>query len=302
MNNPWSGTITISIDTVTFLIKQQFPEIHIHHISFLGEGWDNQVYRVNDIYIFRFPRRAEGVKLMADEIRVMPLLAPLIQLPIAHPRFIGYPTEAFPYPFAGYDYLEGDALADLDFSILPETNVLSELAHFLRALHALKLSDIPTHIEEDIGRMDYEPRVPAIRDGLAQIERTGHAVKTAEMMKLVDACAASFPAENTCIVHGDLHPRHVLIKNNKISGIIDWGDASIGCKAIDLSILYSLFPRKYHDAFWEIYGDVPFAIKQQALFRAIYSNVLLAIYALDVDHEKLLHSALQGLEHCLGQN
>lgn len=300
MSNPWFGTIDISIDTITLLIQQQFPSIKINNISFLGEGWDNQVYRVNDIYVFRFPRRAEGVELMGDEIRVMPILAQFVHLPIAHPRFIGYPSNEFPFPFAGYDYLEGDALADLDFSFLPQTDVLSELAHFLKELHALKISDIPVHIEEDIGRMDYEPRVPAIHDGLMKIEQAGHFVKTSEIMKLVSDCASAFPAENTCIVHGDLHPRHILIKNNKISGIIDWGDSSIGCKAIDLSILYTLYPRKYHDAFWEIYGDVPSSIKQQALFRAIYSNVILAIYALDVDHLKLLHSSLQGLEHCLG--
>jgi aminoglycoside phosphotransferase (APT) family kinase protein len=297
---PWSATIDISENDVAKLIQMQFPSLTVENVSYLGEGWDNKVFLVNGNYVFRFPRREEGVTLMAHEIRVMPLLAPHIHLPIAHPRFIGYPTDQFPHPFAGYDYLQGDALAELDFSILPETEVLTQLAHFLRELHAINLHDIPTDITEDIGRMDYEPRVPAIIDGLAQIERAGHVVNTAGLMALVKECASSFPAQNTCIVHGDLHPRHILIKDKKISGIIDWGDMSLGCKAMDLSIIYTLYPRQYHDAFWAIYGEVSHAVKQQALFRAIYSNVMLGLYALDMNYPLLLRSVLQGLGNCLG--
>lgn len=298
-DTPWSSTIDITLETVTRLIESQFLDIKIKEIYFLGEGWDNKVFRVNGIYVFRFPRREEGVVLMAHEIRVMPLLAKHIHLPIAHPRFIGYPTDDFPHPFAGYDYLEGEALADLDFSILLETDVLPQLAHFLKALHALKVTDISTEITEDIGRMDYEPRVPAIKDGLAQLEKAGHSIDSEKLMALVENCGRFFPAQNTCLVHGDLHPRHILIQGNKLSGIIDWGDMSFGCKAMDLSILYTLYPRQYHESFWAIYGEVPEAVKQQALFRSIYSNVLLGIYALDTQYPGLLRSSLQGLENCL---
>lgn len=293
----WEGTISITAETAAHLIQTQFPSINVEDLRYLGEGWDNTVFLLNGQYVFRFPRRDEGVTLMHHEIRVMPLLAPHIHLPVAYPRFIGYPSDRFPYPFAGYDYLEGDALADVDFAILPQTDVLPQLAHFLRKLHALNLNDIPTDIVEDIGRMDYEPRVPLIVDALAQIERSGHVVNTKDILASVAKCASSFPAQNTCIVHGDLHPRHILIKDNKISGIIDWGDASFGCKAMDLSILYSLYSPRYHEEFWAIYGDVPHAVKQQALFRSIYSNALLALYAIDKNHPLLLRSALQGLSN-----
>lgn len=295
---PWSATIDVSTELATQLIQSQFPSIQLKEIRYLGEGWDNKVFSVNGIYVFRFPRRELGVTLMTHEIRVMPLLEKYIHLPIAHPRFIGHPTDDFPHPFAGYDYLEGEALADLDFAILPETDVLQQLAYFLKDLHAIIPSEIPTEISEDISRMDYEPRVPAITDGITQLEKAGHVVDKERIMDLVKACASVFPAENTCIVHGDLHPRHILIRDNKLAGIIDWGDMSFGCKAMDLSILYTLYPREYHAAFWAIYGEVPEEVKWQALFRAIYSNVLLAMYALDTNYPALLRSSLQGLGNC----
>lgn len=298
MTKPWAATIAINISLATVLIQEQFPDLVISHIEPLGEGWDNIVFKVNHAYVFRFPRREEGVTLIAHEIRVMPYLSDKFLIPISYPRFIGHPTDQYPYPFAGYDYLVGDAISDMDFSVLPKTQVLSQLAHFLRTIHGLALNDIPEMITEDVGRMDYEPRAPVIAEGLETLEQAGDRFDKAKLLLLVEHCKAAFPAKNDCIVHGDLYSRHILVKDHKISGIIDWGDMSLGCRAIDLSVIYSLYPPQYHASFWAIYGDVDEKIKAQALFRAIYSNVLMALYGRDVGNMTLHRAAIQGLAHC----
>jgi aminoglycoside phosphotransferase (APT) family kinase protein len=147
--------------------------------------------------------------------------------------------------------------------------------------------------------MDYQPRVVVIEEGLEKLIQAGYAVEAMQLMTIIKNCESAFPGYNSCIIHGDFHQRHILVKDHHISGIIDWGDVSFGCPAMDLSILFTLFPRRYHHAFWKIYGEVSWEIQQQALFRSIYSNVLLALYALNTHYPKLLHSALQGLKNCL---
>jgi aminoglycoside phosphotransferase (APT) family kinase protein len=42
-------------------------------------------------------------------------------------------------------------------------------------------------------------------------------------------------------IHGDLHPRNVLVREGKITGIIDWGDISSGDRATDLAAVWMLF-------------------------------------------------------------
>jgi aminoglycoside phosphotransferase (APT) family kinase protein len=42
-------------------------------------------------------------------------------------------------------------------------------------------------------------------------------------------------------LHGDLHPRNVLVKNGAIAGIIDWGDMTSGDIATDLAAIWMLF-------------------------------------------------------------
>ena len=42
-------------------------------------------------------------------------------------------------------------------------------------------------------------------------------------------------------LHGDLHPRNVLVQDGALAGIIDWGDVTAGDVATDLACTWMLF-------------------------------------------------------------
>ena len=42
-------------------------------------------------------------------------------------------------------------------------------------------------------------------------------------------------------LHGDLHPRNVLVQDGALAGIIDWGDVTAGDVATDLACAWMLF-------------------------------------------------------------
>jgi aminoglycoside phosphotransferase (APT) family kinase protein len=44
-------------------------------------------------------------------------------------------------------------------------------------------------------------------------------------------------------IHGDLHPRNVLVQGGRLSGVIDWGDIARGDAATDLAALWMVLPQ-----------------------------------------------------------
>jgi len=42
-------------------------------------------------------------------------------------------------------------------------------------------------------------------------------------------------------LHGDLHPRNVLVQDGALAGLIDWGDVTAGDVATDLACAWMLF-------------------------------------------------------------
>jgi len=56
-------------------------------------------------------------------------------------------------------------------------------------------------------------------------------------------------------IHGDLHPRNVLVSQGRLSAVLDWGDLTAGDAAADLAALWWLFDVHDHAGFWSAYGQ-----------------------------------------------
>src|SRR5262249_40301054 len=70
------------------------------------------------------------------------------------------------------------------------------------------------------------------------------------------ALQASFKVTPTWL-HGDLHPRNVLVQDGVITGIIDWGDITSGDCATDLASIWMLFGEtRGRDEALAAYGSV----------------------------------------------
>src|SRR5437016_2620930 len=102
MRHQWAAEFEVSPQLGARLIEDQFPELRPVRADLLGVGWDNLALRVNEKYVFRFPRRELGARCLEAEVRVMPGIAPLLPLAVPDHRFLGVPTPEFQWPFAGY--------------------------------------------------------------------------------------------------------------------------------------------------------------------------------------------------------
>jgi aminoglycoside phosphotransferase (APT) family kinase protein len=124
------------------------------------------------------------------------------------------------------------------------------MGQFLRALH-----DMPPTIYVESGIPD---RVAARAELLATLERLLHRVLplTPEELHqpgsaLLRRVALKTP---TTLIHGDLGPHHVVIRDDRVVGVIDWSDARVGDPAIDLSWALFETPEPFAAAVATAYG------------------------------------------------
>jgi aminoglycoside phosphotransferase (APT) family kinase protein len=257
----------------------------------LGVGWDNTVWLVDGRWAFRFPRRELALPGVEREIDVLGELAPLLPLPIPAPRFVGEPCEDFPWPFFGAELIPGQELADAAPTGEERSALGRPLGAFLRALHDAPLLDLP---EDPMRRADMTTRVPRTLALLREVEPLW-SVPASLRSDVQDALRLP-PVRASCIVHGDLHARHVLLHRGAISGVIDWGDVCLGDPSLDLALSWSALTPDGRADFFAAYGG---RVSEETLLRArvlsVFLCAALAIYAANEGLDRLVREALGGL-------
>ncbi|MFD2445105.1 phosphotransferase [Bacillus sp. CGMCC 1.16607] len=297
MSQAWSPEIVVTMDEARHLIEAQFPELAPVNIQELGKGFDNTVFKVNDDYVFRFPRKEIAVRLLNTENQLLPNLVNGLNIRIPEPIFFGKETDSYNWPFTGYHLVKGTSPGQLSADIRNKS--AAPLAHFLRKLH-----QFPIEMAEKLGvpydwleRTNIGKRMNPLIDN----------IKKAIQLQLIDEAETAFHwldsikdvhlDEQQTLVHGDCHIRNILVDEiGVISGIIDWGDTHLGHPAIDLSIAYSFLTLQGREQFFGIYGNVSETTKTCARFFALYVSVVLLLYGHDLQDAKLVASAKESIK------
>lgn len=205
-------------------------------------------------WIVRLPRRPDVLPRAEIERAVLRLVGP--KLPVAVPEWRYFTPEVIAYP-----RMEGDPAATIDLNAggylfrfdaaHPPRSFVDSLGRALAALHA-----IPPDEAGDIGlrvRTPYQ-----MRSELAeQMERAG------ELLTIPDglwrrwqrwlAEDSYWPASST-LVHGDLHPAHILIDDeHRVIGLLDWTEAHVADPAMDFTLQFAAMGEVALDALLDGY-------------------------------------------------
>jgi len=316
MPRPWDPDITVTPALAASLVEQQFPALAPVRVERIGAGWDNAAYLVTphgaapgEAYVFRFPQRRFAAPLMENEMRILPVLAPFLPLPVPIPRFHGAPTDHYPYRFAGARHIPGRTACSVTWTADQRAANAATLGRFLAALHAVS-PGVTAPLGDEIGRADLVKRAPLVRGWLDEIRGplTTETRRTrrfdgddfAELATKVDSLSTTAPAATLCWVHGDLYARHLLVDDaNGTRGIIDWGDAHVGDPALDISIAITFLPAEARPAFAAAYGAIDDATWDRAGFRAIHHGAALSRYGLETGDEAILEVGEYALRSAL---
>jgi aminoglycoside phosphotransferase (APT) family kinase protein len=304
----WAPERVVTADDAAELVGEQFGELRGAAVEPLATGWDNTVYLVGGTWVFRFPRRAIALPGVEREIAVLPALAPRLPLPIPVPELVGRPSRRFPWPFWGGRLVPGAELAEAELSEAERLNAARDIGAFLGALHDPRLvAAVDTAADTDLPRDpmrrgDPGVRAPRARQGLAQLGEQGLRAADHGLDRfLADAARLAAPAGADVVSHGDLHVRHVLVGGDgSAAGIIDWGDLCLADPVVDLSLAYGGFAGPARAAFLSAYGR-PVDAEREVAARVLAVNlsVVLAAYAADLGHARLLTESLAGIDRAL---
>ena len=183
----------------------------------IEDGYDFEVAIGDDEWVVRLPRRAAVEEALRLEIVLLPALAPA--LPVDVPFFEHVSRDPL---FVGYRLIRGEPLVDED---------ADGVRAFLEALHALEPSGLP------VGRRDW---VEAYRDQCTQFERLVLPLLDEDQRaraRRLFADAETLVDFEPALLHGDLGPEHLLVREGRLAGVIDWGDARVGDPALDYAWL-----------------------------------------------------------------
>ena len=235
----------IDIALVHKLISEQFPDWAVLPLKPVpSAGTDNALYRLGDSMVVRLPRIDWAVENIDKEFKWISEIAPFLQVSIPAPIRKGLPTKYYPWPWAIYSWLEG---SNPHLDCVPES-FIDDLVVFIQTLHKIDL-----------------PKGPLSNRGVPLQERdieTRNAIKQLEGM--IDTKAVTSIWEDVLKVpkwskapvwtHGDLSPGNLLMKNNRLSGVIDFGNLGIGDPACDLIVAWNLLPVHMREAFCKRLG------------------------------------------------
>jgi aminoglycoside phosphotransferase (APT) family kinase protein len=300
----WEPEVVVDAALVRALLAEQFPDLDASSARPIGEGWDNAVWVVEETWAFRFPRRQIAIPGVGREIAVLPRRAPHHSVPIPEPRFVGVPSDRFPWPFFGGPVLAGREVADAELTDEDRDRLGSELAHVLRVLHSaatLEAIDPERALPIDFNRRaDATVRVARARENVAYLREAGIWSSPASLERVLDAAELLPPSRaELTLTHGDLHQRHVLVAERRLAALIDFGDLCLANPCIDLMLSWSLLSPRGRERFFAEYGAVSDDQLLRSRVLAIGLDSMLARYAQDVGNARLQAEALAGLERTL---
>jgi aminoglycoside phosphotransferase (APT) family kinase protein len=241
-----AAEVDVTADLVRRLLAGQHPDLAHLPVEFLANGWDNVMFRVGADLVARLPRRALGAQILVHEQRWLPLLAPRLPLPIPYPERTGHPAHGYPWPWSIVPYLPGEPAATADRLDLPLA--ADAIAGFLGALHVPAPPDAPSNPFRGVPLAERAENFAKNLDTLA-----GQVDRAAVLGLWEDALAAPVFAGPPVWLHGDLHPANILVRDGRVTGIIDFGDITAGDPAADLSVAWMLLPASLRGAFRDAY-------------------------------------------------
>lgn len=238
-NSP-PAEVRIDLQLVKQLVTDQHPDLAGLPVRFASEGWDNAQFQLGADLVVRLPRRQAAVALILNEQKWLAHLAPGLPLPIPVPIRHGSPSATFGWPWSICPWVKGqDALHT---PLLRFETAASQMTSFLRALHTTTApADAPINPFRGIALGE---RNEVTRKALVAAEGAG-LLATDQVHRLRQlwgrAVAAPVHPGPPVWLHGDLHPGNVIVRDQRIVSIVDWGDITSGDPACDLAVFWRMF-------------------------------------------------------------
>jgi aminoglycoside phosphotransferase (APT) family kinase protein len=230
---------------VRSLLLEQLPQLAgLPVVRVHPGGNDHRTFRLGEDLLVRLPSAPGYVPQVRKEQTWLPRLAPYLPLPVPEVRAVGVPSELFPAPWSVYAWLDGEPVSSTTVDDQPR--LAADVAGFLSALRDAPSDGGPgpgphsawrgaplEHLDEEVRAILHRVRGRE-RDLAATIWR--------------DALAAPFVGTPVWF-HGDVAAANLLVRDGRLSAVIDLGCAGVGDPACDTVLLWTHLHGAARDVF-----------------------------------------------------
>ncbi len=267
-----SGTpvseIEINEALIYRLLKNQHPDLAHLPIRSVDAGWDNAIFRLGDHWAIRLPRRQAAAILIENEQTWLPQLSAQLPIPVPTPYRIGKPGKGYPWHWTVVPWLAGTTADQAEL----HADQAQHFVAFLQALHMPAPLNAPINTLRGI---PLEQRAASMEERIQRLETRTNLI-TPPIRNIWDLSLKTPVDVEAKWLHGDLHPRNILVEHGVITGIIDWGDITSGDIATDLASIWMLFSaQKTRQQAIQAYTQISAATLLRAKGWAILFGVLL---------------------------
>ena len=245
----------------------------------MDEGWDFQVFEVDPVWLFRFPKREASVAKLNMERKLLSGLGEWVSLPVPNYEYFCESPEKAIRPFGGYRKLPGIG-GDISKTV-DQHQVARQLGIFLARLHTY-----PVEKAREAGVPEAGDLVTHWRDkSREQLSRlNGLNVNLDLLRRYLENDAPVSCQGSLSLVHNDLWAEHILVDTctGGVSGVIDWADAFIGDPAIDFACLYAWYGESWLENVLDHYTG---KLDAGVISRSRYLATCLAIHNITLGRE-----------------
>ncbi len=229
------------------LIRSQFPRFRDEVILPISSaGTVNAIFRIGTGHAARFPLRmsdpAKHALLLAREWRASVAFGAASPFPSPRPVAIGRPGAGYPMPWLLQTWIDGEVSTPDGLSHSP--GLALDLARLVTALRAA-----------DTGgeTFDGEGRGGTLRDHDGWMEtcfaRSHGLLDVARLRRLWSAFRLLPPPGREVMSHKDLVPANLLVRGERLTGVLDTGAFGPADPALDLVAGWHLLDREAREVF-----------------------------------------------------
>ena len=262
----------LPIDLVHKVISEQFPELADLSITAIDkQGHDNSIFRLGEDMLIRMPTRECYAAAVEKEQKFLPLLSNYLTANIPRPLKLAKPSKYFKFPFSIYKWLEGQTLSQVSFDNWDLEKLAFDLAKFLKEFQNVNIIDGPLPGSHNWWRGDHISVYD--KDTKKQIKQLSDIIDGDNAINLWEQACKTKWDKSFVWIHGDFAVDNILIKDNKLFAIIDFGCMGVGDPACDLVIAWTFLKDKAREIFigeMDLENDTWLRAKAWALWKASY--------------------------------
>jgi aminoglycoside phosphotransferase (APT) family kinase protein len=235
-----SDELEIDVALVRRLLGAEFPELSDLSLRRVEpSGTDHAIFRLGEQLSVRLARREGPTEPGGKEFDWLPKLALMLPVEIPVPVAQGRPSGDYPWFWTIQRWVDGETVVPVEET--DQLQAANDLAALVGSLQRLDPTDAPPGRGVALAERD-----KGIRGWLTRFDG-GPAVTDAWERALASPAWDGPPVWH----HGDLDARNWLIRNGRISGVIDWGCMGVGDPACDVMVAWKLHSEAARDAFRE---------------------------------------------------